>query len=102
MQAQAAKKTPAPKWEQRTFNQVLYGNGFFISYNPDTTAMGVDSWTGDGDTPDETALVNGAGYKILNGDFRAAYEKLVPQGYDACLKFYNQQAAHADSKWSGQ
>jgi hypothetical protein len=78
-------------------NEVLDGDGFYISY-ANTAAMG--GWSGDGDGI-ETALVKNGNFKILNGDFRKQYEKLAPEGFDACLRFYEQQSAHADSTWSG-
>lgn len=78
----------------------LDGDGFYVSY-AETWRMG-GFMAGDGDGI-ETALrrLDGRdGWMILNGDYREQYEKLVPQGYDACKRFYDQQSAHADSSWS--
>lgn len=91
------------EWEKVTnsgsTNYVLSGDGFYISYNPDTSA-GVLASLGPGDEPEETALCRRGRYLVLNGDFRASYEKLVPQGYDACKQFYDRQSAHAQSSLS--
>lgn len=81
-------------------NYVLEAEDFYISYNPDLGTI-----TGFFDSDDggpETALVhkNPREFLILNGDYRDSYEKLFPQGYEACKKFYLQQSAHARSSWS--
>ena|SRR6478609_4516453 len=90
---------------------------FFISYNPNTaiarsevteaaqllgTLAGLDMRDGE-----ETALVkvDGGGkgvhtYSILKGDFRKQYEYLMDEGYEACLKFYNQHKDEYGSDWS--
>lgn len=73
-------------------NFSLQGDGFFVSYNPDPDAADTDEG--------ETAIVCDEGYLILNGDFRSSYENLVPQGLDACKRFYQQQAAYANSRWT--
>lgn len=59
-----------------TGNQVLKGDGFHISYNPRT------------DQGEETALCKNGKYLILLGDYREAYERLVPEGYAACLDYF--------------
>lgn len=73
-------------------NFVLEGDGFYISFNPAPR----DSDNGNA----ETALCYGGIFKILNGDFREAYERLAPLGLEACQKFYAQQSAHAASSWT--
>ena len=84
-------------------NQVLNGDGFYISYATGA-GLAVIGLFGSDDDSDETALVvpNDAGGKdffILNGDYRADYEKLTPEGLDACKAFYE---THKDkvSSWS--
>ena len=92
------------KWEDSgnpfTKNYILRGDGFFISFNPDPSASMLGSIFGSDDGGPETALCYEGEYYILNGDYRDAYERLLPQGYDACKRFYDQQSAHADSSWS--
>ncbi len=91
-------------WKERNFmgntNWVLTGKGFYISYNSDLGAGFMGSFFGSDDGGPETALCKNGAFHILNGDYRNQYEKLVPLGWDACKKFYNQQSAHADSSWS--
>lgn len=87
-------------WREQHFNTpygpgtnfVLDGDKFFVSFNP--AALASDTTEG------ETALVHGNKYYILNGDFRDSYTSLVPQGLEACLRFYRQQSAHAQSTWT--
>jgi len=91
------------KWQKTdgiARNEVLDGGDFYISYA--NTSGGPGFMRGDGDGI-ETALRRKDGrdgWMILNGDYRAQYEKLMDQGYDACKRFYEQQSAHADSSWS--
>jgi hypothetical protein len=78
-------------------NEVIEGEGFYISYN--ASPIGCDSAQG------ETALVSqpkhGRGtFLILNGDHRAQYALLVPQGYESCLAYYCQCAPTLRSRWS--
>ena len=81
-------------------NYVFEGDGFAVSFNPNLSTLGTLFDSDDGGP--ETALIQYAPreYFILNGDFRSAYERLVPQGWAACKAFYDQQSAHADSSWS--
>lgn len=92
------------KWEQTgamgSTNYILRGNGFYISYNPDLNASVFGAFFGSDNDGPETAIVENGRFHILNGDYRPQYEKLVPQGLDACMRFYAQQSAHADSTWS--
>lgn len=86
-------------WQKSgSYNSVLDGGDFYISY-AETAAMG--GWAGDGDGI-ETALCKDGHFHILNGDYREQYEKLLPDGFDACKRFYDQQSAHSDSRWSGR
>lgn len=80
-------------------NLLLRGDGFFISYASSAGLRRLGALGSDNGS-DETALCKDGKYHILNGDFRAAYERLVPEGFEACKKFYDQQSAHADSSWS--
>ena len=83
-------------------NQLLKGEGFFISYNSNP-GMGLSRFDGD-DNSDETALVKPDDpdnrYRILNGDYREKYEKLFPLGFETCLEFYNKESSHSGSSWS--
>jgi hypothetical protein len=70
-------------------NSLLRGDGFYVSYNPAT------------DCGAETALVKDGEFLILLGDFRDTYEKLVPEGYEACLAYFRaSNAEHSD--WSDE
>ena len=75
-------------------NEVLEGNGFWISYNP--CPLGSDSA--------ETALCigdeNATSYLILNGDFRQQYAELVDKGLSECIEFYKSKKAEFQSFWS--
>ena len=94
-------------------NYVLDGDGFFISYNPNPgvaifskslSGMEISFFTGDNNS-DETALVkedSDIKYRVLNGDFRAEYEKLVSQGFEVCLAFYNKMKSEHNSSWTSQ
>lgn len=91
------------RWNRVGNIHYLHGDDFFISYNPDTSLLGVDELTGvnyASDEPQETALCNWAATLILNGDWRLGYEKYVDQGYDACYQFYLEHKAEHQSKWS--
>ena len=86
-----------------TGNQVLTGDGFYISYATGAGLAVMGIFGGD-DNSDETALVvpddaGGNDFFILNGDYRADYEKLAAEGLDACKAFYE---VHKNSKssWS--
>lgn len=84
-------------------NEILDGDGFFVSYNPNPaggnslcTMLGklAAVTTGDGAfaiQQPETALVVDGKFMILNGDFRQDYEGLVPQGLEACKTFFKSQ-----------
>ena len=91
------------RWYSVGNTQRLAGNGFFISYNPDTNQLGVDELTGidyAGDEPRETALCNWAATLILNGDWRQLYEDRIDEGYDACYQFYLAKKPLYGSTWS--
>lgn len=63
-------------------NKVLDGNGFYISYNNyDTALYGNDT----------TALVDNdmKEFRILNGDHRKKYNKLIPKGFKKCCDYFN-------------
>lgn len=97
-------------WEKISKNEVLRGEGFFISFLPSSGREVFSDFgpfghffSGDNDGGSETAIVvpNGENnrYYILNGDFREAYESLVPKGKEACIAFYNQHPEN-HSSWS--
>lgn len=92
------------KWREHhamgSKNYILQGDGFYISFNPDPNSSHFGAMFGSDNGDSETALCKDGAYHILNGDYRVQYEKLMPGGWIACKKFYNQQSAHADSSWS--
>ena len=63
--------------------------GFYISYNWSTRDYGCVT----------TALVVGQMEKfyILKGDHRAAYDALIPQGFDKCFEYYKSNIASSHS-----
>ena len=87
------------EWEKvegsPTSNEILQGEGFFVSYTPATLAGGFASDRGG----DETAIVSEGAYFILNGDHRRAYSKLVSKGLAICMAYFE---GHQDqvSSWS--
>lgn len=86
-------------------NHILRGDGFYISYNanPQWVTGGlafVGSMFASDDGSDETALCRNNEFLILNGDFRADYEPLVAQGYEACRAFFEEKKASHGSSWT--
>lgn len=78
-------------------NELLNGNGFFISYNPNPCSE-IEAWHSDNKSA-ETALVYKGRYYILNGDFRKQYLEVYEQGIEKCLEIFKQNEAHKSS-WS--
>lgn len=81
---------------------VLEEEGFYISFNPSLTHLLGHSFAPDTDKG-ETALVkpnDKRKFRILNGDFRKDYEKLVPLGFTACRKFFEKKEKKYNSSWS--
>jgi hypothetical protein len=62
-------------------NSILSGSGFHVSFND--RDLGIYGCV-------TTALVKGQmeSFLILDGDHRKAYAGLVPQGYEACLAYF--------------
>ena len=95
-------------WEELRNNEVLEGDGFYISYNKDT---GTDHLGGmltelgntlganlkDGT---ETALCYEGRFDILEGDFRKEYEEAFPQGLGACKEVFKKHEAEHRSNWT--
>jgi len=85
-------------------NELLNGEGFYISYNPAPCA-GLSCFESD-TGGSETALVipndPETEFRILNGDFRKDYKSLAPDGVAGCLAFYERMKPTHDSSWSGQ
>lgn len=73
------------------YNSTIDGEGFYISFND------YDMWIYGCDT---TALVFGQmqTFYILNGDHRAAYAALIPEGFDACLDYYKANIEQANKR----
>lgn len=71
-------------------HKTIDGKGFFISYTR----------VGSGPTGDETALVKGYKYYILNGNWLDRYAKLIPKGYKACKKLFDDNKDEYLNFWS--
>lgn len=71
-------------------NDVIRGKGFYISYIK----------AGSGPTGDETALVYKGKFYILNGDWQEEYKKLIPKGYKACKKLFDDNKKEYLNNWS--
>lgn len=83
-------------------NEILDGKDFFISYNPDPCGILPSMFHADAGSS-ETALVKSSDkqkYRILNGDFRKEYEKVIEKGFDACLALFNKLNKKYGSSWS--
>ena len=74
------------KWKKNAIagNSVLSGKGFYVSYSPCPTL----DFTGTGRVSETALFKEGEPWRILSGDFRKEYSKLVPKGFKACVKFY--------------
>jgi len=103
MQSEAEAK---PEWKAirgLSTNYILEADDFYISYAPNA-GSGI-SFFGSDDGDVETALVKknrdarGTFY-ILNGDWREDYERLLPEGFDACKRFYEEKKDEHRSSWS--
>lgn len=97
-------KTPS-KWRRRTapfgsVNYVLEGDGFYISFNPDTSSSAFGRIFESNNGSPETALCKDDDFHILNGDYRSQYEKLIQKGWVACKKFYDKESVASGSDWS--
>lgn len=83
-------------------NEVLDAEGFYISYNPRPCFFMPCFRSDNGGA--ETALCDQRDkrtkFYILNGDFRKQYEKLVPNGFEACKAFYDKKKKRYGSSWS--
>lgn len=84
-------------------NEILNGDDFYISYQANPSPLGISIFRSDNSSV-ETAIVDKNDpenqYRILNGDFRKDYVKLVPKGLKACVKFYDKMKADHKSSWS--
>jgi hypothetical protein len=88
------------KWERTgglSNNAVLRGDGFYISY-AENPGAGISFFASDGGS-DETALVVGDNFHILNGDFRDQYEAAVAGGLAACMAVFDAHKARHASSW---
>lgn len=92
------------EWKKINYNFILDGDGFFISYLPNSANVGGMGGLFAGDTMQETAIVvkkdSGNKYYILNGDWRKHYELLAPQGLEACMTLFNSEKEEHSSSWS--
>ena len=99
-------------WTKKRDNEVLDGEGFYISFLPEERPVDPISEicsgiaravTGEAEYVEsltETALVKDHIFYILNGDFRKEYEGIIDQGFDTCLALYNSQKEDHSSVWS--
>jgi hypothetical protein len=81
-------------------NQVLDGDGFYISFVACTRSV-IGMFDGD-DGGAETALVKNGKFYILNGDWREQYEGAVNDGFDACFAIYTTHKDTNKSSWSNE
>lgn len=88
------------KFEQNPHgtNEILTGDGFFISYQANPHPFGAMFSSDHGGS--ETALHVGGKYLILNGDHRAEYQEAATRGADACVAVYQSRRAAQRSSWS--
>lgn len=86
------------KWEYSLENMVLEGDNFYISYN-ENPGGGISVFQNSNGS-DETALCKGDMFYILNGDFRAQYERLIAKGFDTCYDFYKKNKKKYGCEWS--
>ena len=106
-------KQPARlKWEpSEEGNYYLEGDGFALSYRPSQQGNSllqayntIGGLLGLETSNQETALILTDGrkpkWRILKGDFRAAYEAAFPLGLDACVAIYEANKAEHRSDWS--
>lgn len=98
-------------WHKNLKNLVLKGQGFYISYNPNTfnghgeltdIANRLASLVGAEEVTDgeETALFGNNTWYILTGDFRKEYEEVFDRGFLACLDVYNSHKNTNRNNWS--
>ncbi|SIC58954.1 hypothetical protein [Mycobacteroides abscessus] len=90
------KKKVLHAWIINGRNSLLKSDDFYLSFNPGNFVASVFDSDGSGS---ETALCKDGNYFILNGDHRAAYEKVFDQGFSACFAYFMK---HQDqvSSWS--
>ena len=95
------------KWESMggiSGNEVLVGDGFYVSYMPPGGGAVLTRLFDADDGGSETALcIRGdkkTAYFILNGDFRAEYEKAIALGLDACKAVFTKHESKHRSSWS--
>lgn len=69
-------------------NTILKGEGFFISYDPNSYGAEATALVKMGKSMDDTY------YYILNGDFREEYEKLIDKGFEVCKQFFDEHKEH--------
>jgi hypothetical protein len=103
------KHSQNPVWLMNGRNYLLEGDGFYISYNPDTSGGHLltdfaNMLGGNLTDGEETALVQQTKerniYHILTGDFRDDYEKLVGKGWKACYAFFKSKRKDHGNNWS--
>lgn len=78
---------------------VLKGDGFRLSF-VQATGVFFGFFRGDNDGGPETALHADGEWYILNGDWRAEYEKAAHEGLAACLAVYHKHKNLHRSSWS--
>ncbi len=69
---------PKRKFIRNDYIYVLYGKQFYIIFDP------VRGYS-------ETSIIKGMEFLTLRGDFRKQFEKIIDDGYEVCVDFYNKQ-----------
>jgi len=71
-------------------NSITQCAGFYISYNPSVFDFGCDT----------TAIVTDdiGDFYVMRGDLRRKLCAIAPNGYNACIKFFNDNPALQHSK----
>lgn len=97
-------------WIRLGSNSILEGDGFYVSYNPNTSSEHniltdmANMLGADVDDGEETALVKEEDptniFYILTGDFRKEYEQIVDKGFADCLKFFKEMQSKFGNNWS--
>ena len=83
-------------------NYLRQFNGFKVSYRPGSAGvpMGLAFFSPD-ECSDETALIVGNEFFILNGDFRTEYTALADDGLRSCLEFFLKRGDVRSSRSAG-
>lgn len=90
------------KWKRLERNEILTGDGFYISYNP-KPCFDSNFIKSDGGQAETALCIRRSGknhWLILNGDFRREYEAAFLIGLGACLSVWTKYKETHASTWS--